>query len=41
MSATHNKLYYRNNFNHWKFLDLVLDPNYYSFSHPNLTDALT
>ena len=24
-----------NNYNHWKILDLVLDLNYFSFSHPN------
>jgi len=31
----HNKLWCGNNFNHWKFLVLVLDFNYFSFSHPN------
>jgi len=35
MSDTPNKLYYGNNYNHWKFLDLVLDLNFFSFSHPN------
>jgi len=35
MSDAHNKLQYRNNYNHWKILDLVLDLNYLSFSNPN------
>jgi len=35
MSGTHNKLQHGNNFNHWKFSDLVLDLNNFSFSHPN------
>jgi len=35
MSDTHNKLQYRNNCNHWKILDLVLDLNYIYFSNPN------
>jgi len=33
MSETHNKLQYRNNYNHWKILGLVLDLNYFSFSN--------
>ena len=37
MSGTHNKLYHSNNFKHWKFSDLVIDLNYFSFSHPNPT----
>jgi len=36
MSETH-KLQYRNNYNHWKILGLVLDLNYISFSNPNPT----
>ena len=35
MSSTHNKLLHGNNFNHWKFSDLVIDLNYFSFSYPN------
>jgi len=35
MSGTHNKLYHGNNFNHWKFSDLDVDLNYFSFCHPN------
>ena len=32
MSGTYNKLLYGNNLNNWKFLDLVLDLNYFLFS---------
>ena len=35
MSDTHNKLQQWNNDNHWKILDLVLDLNYISYSHPD------
>ena len=35
MLDTHNKLQYRNNYNHWKILDIVLDFKYFSFSNPN------
>ena len=35
MSVTHNKLLHGNNFTHWKFSDLVVDLNYFSFSRPN------
>jgi len=35
MSGNRNKLYYGGNFNHWKFLGLVLDLKYFSFSRPN------
>jgi len=35
MSDAHNKQQYRNYYNHWKILDLVLDLNYISFSNPN------
>jgi len=35
MSGTHDKLYHGNKFHHWKFSDLVLDLNYFSFSHHN------
>jgi len=35
MSGIHNKLLHGNNFNHWKFSDLVVDLNYFSFSRPN------
>ena len=35
MSGARSKLQHRNNFNHWKFLDLVVDLNYISFSRPN------
>jgi len=35
MSGTHNKLWHENKFHHWKFSDLVLDLNYFSFSHHN------
>ena len=39
MSDIHNKLQYRNNYNHWKILDLVLDLNYFSSSNPNPNPA--
>jgi len=35
MSDTHNKLWYRNGYNHRKILDLVLNLNDLSFSDPN------
>jgi len=35
MSGTHNKLQHGNKFNYWKFSDLVVDLNYFSFFHPN------
>jgi len=37
MSGTHNKLQHGKKFNHWKISDFVVDLNYLSFSHPNLT----
>jgi len=35
MSDAHNKLQYRNLYNHWKILYLVSDLNYISLSNPN------
>jgi len=35
ISIIHDKLQYRNNYNHWKILDLLLDVNYFSFSNSN------
>jgi len=35
MSGTHDKLLHGNTFHHWKFSDLVLDLNYFSFCHHN------
>jgi len=35
MSDTHNKLQYRNNCNHWKILDLLLDLKYIASSNSN------
>ena len=35
MSGTHDKLQHGNKFHHCKFSDLVLDINYFSFSHHN------
>jgi len=35
MSDTHNKLQHGNNYNHWKIMDLVLEPSYFTFSNPN------
>ena len=37
MPGTHNELLQGNKFHHSKFSDLVLDLNYFSFSHPNPT----
>jgi len=37
MSGTHNKLYYGNNFNIWKILDLSLRPQLFFFFSPNPT----
>jgi len=37
MWDAHDKLQYRNNYNHWKILDLVLDLNYFSFTNPHRT----
>jgi len=34
MSVTHNKIQYRNKYNHCKILDSVIDLNYISFSKP-------
>jgi len=35
MSDSQNKLQCRDNYNHWKILDLMLDLNYFYFSNPN------
>jgi len=35
MSGTHNKLQHGNKVHHWKLSGLVLDLNYFSFSHHN------
>jgi len=31
MPGTHSKLWYRNDFSHWRYLDLVLDLNNFLF----------
>ena len=36
LSDTHNKLQYKNNYNHWKISDLAVDLNYiYLSNSPN------